>query len=576
MRKLLVFLMLAALLASGFAGMPAAAEDKKVLKIEGGDYGYPSPFTFYSRGPGYIRMSLIFDTLTWKDDEEIIPWLAKSWKSENGGTKWTLYLEDDVRWHDGEPLTADDVKFTYEYIKDHSGTPLFKWFSVLNYMDHVEAPNDRTVVVTLTDPLPSFLTDFAGCIPIIPEHIWKDVSDPTRFTDPEAVIGSGPFKLAEYNKAEGYYLYEANEDYFKGVPLVDELILLEVGDPALALSAGEIDEASFWGSEIDAVETFEADPNFEVISGPSFWVLKTIFNCEKYPTNIPDFRRAIAYGIDRGEIIDQVVHGGAIVANTGILHPDSSWYMPGLPDYAKNDAVANQLLDDLGFIDTDGDGIREYPSGEDLEFELLTGDRFAREAELIQEQLESIGIKTTVKAMSTKTLDAILKEGNFYIAVSGHGGIANPNLLETPNWPGDTYHNDTYDSIFLEQETEMNHAKRKDLVNQLQETIANDLPVYTLYHPLMWSVYNPDKLDRWFYTLDGVATGIPIEMNKLIFFARFGDANEDGDIDMRDVTKIARMICWLDPETDAADANRDDKLNVLDIIYTELIILGRV
>ncbi len=116
---------------------------------------------------------------------------------------------------------------------------------------------------------------------------------------------------------------------------------------------------------------------------------------------------------------------------------------------------------------------------------------------------------------------------------------------------------------------------RKELVNQLQKIVADDLPVYTLYHPYMWCVYDPEVLDTWFYTRDGIGIGIPLELNKLVFLARHGDANENGKINMGDVTMIERMILELSDETEMADANQDDWINMRDVTHIELIMLGR-
>jgi peptide/nickel transport system substrate-binding protein len=560
----------------------AATSSGKTVKMAGGtpggaDWGYPAPFTFYPRGPGYSRMSLLFDTLTWKDANGVIPALADGWTVSDDGKTWAFYLDRNARWHDGELFTADDVKFTIEYMQDHEGE--FTWFESISYIDNVEIIDDYTVVIDLNAPMASFLVDIAGNVPMLPEHIWNDVSDPLTFKDAEAVIGTGPLKLVEYDSATSSYQYEANYDYYDGKLLIDEFISMEVADTAAALQTGEIDEVSFWGSEIEAVQTFEGNPDFEIISGPSFWVLQVIFNCEKYPNDDVEFRQAIAYGIDRDMIVSQVLNDGGIPANTGIMHPDSIWYNPGCTVYEHSADTANATLDSLNFVDTDGNGIRNYPSGAersgDITFDLYTTGKFSRQAELIQADLAVIGIGITVVPSAWGPIDTRLKEGNFDVVISGHGGIANPQIMRIPDWPASTYHSDAYDSIFAAQEVEMDLDSRKELVNQLQEMVADDLPVYTLYHPYMWCVYDPEVLDTWFYTRDGIGIGIPLELNKLVFLARYGDANENGKINMQDVTKIERMILELDEATDMADANQNYKINMQDVTHIELIILGR-
>jgi len=549
MKKIIAMLSIAILLCSVFGGMAVAKEDseivdaagagEKVVKISGDDYWYPTPFAAYQRGPGYIRMSFMFDTLTWKDERGVIPWLADSWSKSYDARTWTFYLHRGVKWNDGEPFTADDVKFSFDYAKDYM-TPRTWWYRGVENIDHVDVLDPYTVRIHLKESRPAFIEDVAGSAPIIPEHIWKDVTDPNKFRGDEAIIGTGPLKLVEYVSEQGYYEYEANTQCFKGNPLIDRFISMKVSDDALTLKAGDIDAASFWGKEIVAKEEFVNDPDFEIITGPSFWVLKTYFNCEEYPTNIKEFRQALAYGINREKLVEQVMLGGARVANTGIIHPDSAWYKPGLPGYEYNTDKANETLDDLNFTDTDGNGVRNYPDGGDIEFTLFTsgaiatGSGYIKEAESIQNDLEGIGIKTELKGLGMKDLDAKLKSGDFFIAVSGHGGIIGPSYAQ---WPADTYHNAEYDEIYKKQMRTMDEDYRKELVGELQTSIADDLPVYALYHPKMWEVYNPDKLDTWFYTKDGVDGGIPIAQNKLIFLfdAWRYDANGDGIIDKSEV-----------------------------------------
>jgi len=180
----------------------AATDGDKIVKSVGGepgtsDWRFPSPFAFYPRGPGYVRMSLLFDTLTWKDANGVIPALANGWRVSDDGKTWTFYLNKDAKWHDGVPFTASDVEFTIEYMQEQEGA--FKWFESIDYIESVEIVDDYTIIISLNEPMASFLVDIAGNIPIIPEHIWSGVSDPSKFTDDDAVIGTGPMKLVEWS-----------------------------------------------------------------------------------------------------------------------------------------------------------------------------------------------------------------------------------------------------------------------------------------------------------------------------------------------------------------------------------------
>jgi peptide/nickel transport system substrate-binding protein len=543
MKQVIAILCLAILLCCAFCGISAAANGKisaapaeQVIKTEGGDYGYPTPFSHHPKGPGYIRMSFIFDTLIWKDRHGVIPWLADSWSRSYDAKAWTFSLHRGVKWSDSEPFTADDVKFTFDYTKEHPQL----WYAYgAKEIDHVEVLDPYTVTIRLEEAMPTFIDDVAGCVPMIPAHIWKDVDNPYTFREDDAVIGTGPLKLVEYDGTQGYYEYEANEECFKGEPIIDRLILLEVNDPALALKAGDIDAASFLGKEIVLVEEFEYDPDFEIEEGSSWWVLNFYFNVGMYPMNSSDFRRAVAYGIDRADIVRTVTHDGSIIANTGLIHPDSTWYKDGLPDYVHNIANANEILDDLNFTDTNGDGIREYKDEEgnkkDFKFTLTTSEAYIDEAEFIKDDLKDLGIEIGVKSVSQNELGSGIACGAFEFAINGHGGVVNPRVLRTAAM-GTSRSEDYY--VIYEKQLMKDEDDRKELVGELQKIIAEELPVYPLYHPRIWCVYDRDKLDTWFYTKDAIAGSIPLALNKLIFLFdpwRY-DANEDGIIDKNEVS----------------------------------------
>lgn len=518
-KKLLVafaLMLTVALIAGCGKPAPAATEDPatstspsaeaKTITLPGDDWGYPSPFAFYSRGPGYIRMSLLFDTLTWKDEGGVIPWLADEWTVSDDATEWTFTLHPDVTWHDGQPLTAEDVAFTFEYFKAHQGA--FKWSWPVNKVESAEAVDEETAVLHLTEPIAGAHEGLIGSLPIIPRHVWEDVDDPGKLMSEEAVIGSGPFKLTEYSKEEGRYVYEANPDYFRGAPTVDGLTFVKVENQALALETSTTDYASFWGKEIDAVESFQEDDAYGIIDGPSFWVLQMIFNTQRAPFDDLKVRRAVAHAIDRGRIVEQVTHGGAIEASLGILSPFTDWHNPHLPVYEHDPERAKAML---------AEASAEEAGATDLSLTLITTGGFAREAELVQADLEAIGVEVEVQTGDYSTIDGLLREGNFDLAINGHGGIANPAMLETPTWPAQTYDNTAYDELYQQQAAAVDEEQRRELVWQLQQIIAEELPVLTLYHPKMWTVYDASALDTWFYTQGGVGFGIPISMNKLIF-----------------------------------------------------------
>ena len=140
-----------------------------------------------------------------------------------------LSCATDVTWQDGEPFTAGDVVFTYEYFKAKYAEGMVKWGWPVDKIASVQVGDDGQSVIFETDgPRAGILNDLFGSLPIIPEHIWATVDDPLQKLDKEAVIGTGMFRLREYSKDEGRYVYDANPDFFMGPPSVDELIFIRV------------------------------------------------------------------------------------------------------------------------------------------------------------------------------------------------------------------------------------------------------------------------------------------------------------------------------------------------------------
>ena len=172
---------------------PAAKQDAEiVLREAGGDFGYPNPFRHQNRGPGFFKMELIYDSLLEKDEKGLTPWLAKEWTVSEDGQTYTFTLVDNATWHDGKPLTAEDVAFTVKYFEAH---PPMRGGLMLHgkyLMDSVTV-NGNTVTIHIPEYTPTALEKI-GSMRIIPKHVWEKVEDPAKFSGEGDVVGSGPYK----------------------------------------------------------------------------------------------------------------------------------------------------------------------------------------------------------------------------------------------------------------------------------------------------------------------------------------------------------------------------------------------
>ena len=488
-------------------------ESVERLRLPGGDFGYPTPFA-YVRGPGMIQTSYIFDTLLWEDSTgKPGPWLATQWTKSPDALEWRFTLRDNVRWHDGQPLTAEDVKFTFEYLSSGPGSAAAGLVGRID-LKEVVAENPTTVVIRLNSPSAVFEESVAMRVFIVPRHIWSSVTDPARHRGPTALIGSGPYKLESYDEASGSYLYTANQDFFLGVPYVRRIEFVPAPDELLGLQRDEIDAASL--SEEPApdaqLKAFESNPQFGKLESAGDWNLALHFNLSKgFPYDDKRFRQAIAYAVDRKDMVNRLLLGRGQPASVAGLAPDHEMLAPGLPTYDLNVARARTLLDELNIRDTNNDGVRELPDGTRFVQELQASNRFdPKSSELVKEYLRAVGIDVNVQILDRATADGNAADGNYTMALVGYGGIAgDPDTLRTRFAPPPTsrsfnraigYSNPAFREAANKQLSALNEAERKDLVFQMQRIVAEDLPLLPLYVPTRVTFFNRAVFDNWYFT----------------------------------------------------------------------------
>ncbi|HUQ16771.1 MAG TPA: ABC transporter substrate-binding protein, partial [Candidatus Saccharimonadales bacterium] len=332
------------------------------------DTGYPSPFAFSAVGPGgVVKLMLAYDTLTWKDERGIIPWLAERWTTSDDGRSHTFTIRDGVRFHDGHALTADDVAFTFGYFARFP----FKW-TPTTVVERAEAVDPRTVRITLAAPHAPFLEDIAGTVPILPRHIWEAVTDPLAFRGDGATVGSGPFALASYADGRGEYLYRAQDRHFAGRPAVSEVAYVLVPDAQRTIALQTHAADVYLATEYELVTAFANGDPYRVFTTPGLSVMRLILNVDRAPLHDVRVRQAIAHALDRADLASRVTHApDVIVGSAGLIPPDAAWASPTVRQYPFDPARARALLDSAGLLDRDGDGLRELTDGAPLVLDLI-------------------------------------------------------------------------------------------------------------------------------------------------------------------------------------------------------------
>lgn len=501
--------------------LPACAPKGETTKLTytiadyTGDWGYPSPHCHYSRGPGYIRMSFIFDTLVWKDKSGFVPALAEEWQYLEDENAYLFKLRKNATWHDGTKFTARDVKFTIDYVREHP----YPFVTLIGPSGVKEAKiiDDYTIKLYLEQPYAPFLNDVAGTLPILPRHIWENVDQPEKFTDPKAVIGTGPYKLVDYSREHGTYLYEAYDNYYLGKPEIEQVKFVKVNEEMIpaALKNGSVNAGDI---PPELVTDMEAN-GFTVLRCPYSWNAKLMINHRKEPLSRKEFRQALAYAIDREELVQITQRGYALAGSPGMVPSDSPWFCPDVEQYKYNPEKAKELLEGLGYKLENGYFVKD---GEELILQLIAPPSlgFKDVGEFIKGQLEGIGIKVNFTTLEASTLDAKVLNWQFDLAIYGHGGLFEPSILNRvilgEGFNSARYHeNQTLNQLLEAQLREMNPEKRKDLVCQIQQIYAEEIPALTLYYPDWYWAH--DGSIELYYTQGGVASGIPIALNKMAF-----------------------------------------------------------
>jgi peptide/nickel transport system substrate-binding protein len=487
-----------------------ASMDEYTIADPTGDWGYPSPYAHYSRGPGYTRMSFVFDTLVWKDDEGLISALAKDWEYGEADKVYTFELEEDVKWHDGEKFTADDVVFTFEYTKDHP----YQWVDN-TIVSSAEAADEYTVKLYLTESYAAFLTNIAGTQPILPKHIWEGVDAPEEFTGEEAVIGTGPYRIIDYSKEHGTYLFERFDDYYQGKPMVKTIKFVKVSEemtPA-ALQDGSVS----YGSINPEMAQQMQSAGLELVAGSYNWNAKMMINHTKGPLSSKEFRQALAYAIDRENLVDVTQQGNGMAGSPGLIPQDSEWYNSNIEQYEYDPDKAKQLLENLGYTLDDGQFKKD---GENLELELIAPSEYKDLGQFIEQDLEDIGIDVEFKMLDVKAVDANVEAWEFDLSIYGHGGLHEPSILNKvivgKGFNSARYTaNSTLNQLLEDQLMEMDEEDRADLVDEIQRIYAEEVPALTLYYPDFYSAH--DGTVDLYYTEGGIASGIPIPLNKMSF-----------------------------------------------------------
>ena len=435
--------------------------------------------------------TLIFNSLVKKNEKfDYVGELASDIKRSDDGLTYTFTLHDGVKFHDGRALSSADAKYTLDLVFSSNFAKSASFFDAdkHSYIKSVEAPDPRTVVVTLTQPWIGLLSNLVP-IAIIPKDSYE-----SQKTHP---IGSGPFKFINYDNAQQVCDVEAFPEYWEGAPKLQTVRVRVISDMnalQAELQSGRVDIAPMPTSlSPDAVRRLEQDPNLQVKTFNGSNVFLLTINTSAPPLDNVKVRQAIAYAIDRETMIKTLLQGLGKPAHSII--PEESWAYSTGQTYSYDPAQAKKLLDEAGFPDPDGDGPRmrfQKPVIYKLSGSSIAGRQYAG---VIQNYQKEVGIPVEIQTPEQNTFFDELKRGNFQISYSQWvGGNQDPifykDLFATSEIPTETrpsrnrsrYSNKELDALLDEAVNTFDRQKGLELYKKIQEIVSRDVPVIPLWY----------------------------------------------------------------------------------------------
>jgi peptide/nickel transport system substrate-binding protein len=419
----------------------------------------------------------VFDTLVEPDENlEMVPSLAESWEVSEDGLTYTFTLQDGVTWHDGSPLTSLDVVYSFERIRE-SASNGWRFGTVTD----VSAPDDSTVVFTLSAPTPNLLSHigaFKGMAIVQQANV-----DSGEITT--APIGTGPFSVTSWTSGDSIEL-ASNPDYWGGAPSLDGVTYRFIPDATVALTNVQ-EGTAHWTDNLpeQQVNDLKDSDGIVVESAPSndYWYFAP--NQAREPFGDPRVRQALAWAIDRDAIVQASTFGNGVVNQTAIP-ATSGWYYDYAP-YSRDLDMARSLLEEAGVSD--------------LTMDLMvvsTDTPAVTNAQVIAANLAEIGVNVEIRQLDVSTWLADQAEGNFDAFLWSWIGNLDPSDFYYAQHHTDGgfnaqgYSNPDVDALLDEAAAETDQEARKALYDQAAQQIVDDASYVYLYNPEVVAAWSPN------------------------------------------------------------------------------------
>ena len=468
---------------------PARRADTVVI-ASGADLESANPLVTLHPMARQVQRYALFVTLARYDDAlRPAPYFARSWSWSADRRALRMHLASGVRWHDGQPTTSRDVRFTLDAVRDPAtGSPRY---AELAEVDGVEAPDDSTIVLRFVRPQSAFPLVLCEQ-PIAPAHLLQAIprAELRRAPFGDRPIGNGPFQFVDRRTGQRW-TFARNEEFVEslgGPPTIERLVVAVVDEASTKFAGLVSNELDMAGISPSMASLAAADPALRVVDYPVLVAYGIVFNAGRPPFDDARVRRAIALAIDRNRIIEAALAGFATPA-AGPVSPDHPYV---LGDSARRDVgEAASLLDSAGWIRA-GDGLRAR-NGVPFTFELLTVGSAGNAAEqLVQADLAALGIRLEIRQreMGAFLAEARAREKRFDALLTGIPGDLSLGYLSSmfdSRFAGGAldyagFHTARLDDLLRKARAAPTDDERREAWRIVQHELTREMPVAWLYH----------------------------------------------------------------------------------------------
>ncbi|MGC8612474.1 MAG: ABC transporter substrate-binding protein [Athalassotoga sp.] len=481
----------------------------------------PQTLNFNPFVPTNLPTHAIYEPLFYVNmlNGDITNLLGTSYRFEDNNLKLIITTRSNVKWSDGKPFTAQDVAFTFNYIKEYPAIDGYGIWSKISGVQSVEASGANTVIFTFSKPNVA-LFPFIASQPIVPEHIWANIKDPSTYTNPDP-IGTGPFLLKSFSPDK--VVLVKNPDYWmKGRPYIDKVdVTYVVSNTTAYLYMLRHDADWSFLFAPDPVKTFvDKDPSVNKIWWPTYSVNALVFNTQKYPFDNPIFRRAISIAIDKNKLEREVYFGtgGYNPNQAGLIPTQYDWMDPSLEatnNYLNtyNPQEAQKLLASIGFV-KNSSGQLVGPDGKvvpPIQLVVCAGcTDFISMGNIIASELSQLGLTVNVAQQSGGTYMGSITTGTYDMVIYwGIGGgptpyyeyytnlnpaFSAPKLGEPVISDISRYTNPIITEALKEYSQTTDLTVQKQAIYKIERVFLDELPYIALTNRTNFNIYNESMI----------------------------------------------------------------------------------